>query len=132
MPSKLKAGGTFPYILEADRSDGGPPQFAIRVLSAFEDGEVAAIRREFVDATGQPAKRTELIEKALLLAVDACHIDGFQNESTWNMLLTSLECWELINAATEGASLTSEERKKFVSPPPCETDSCVGGAGPSA
>jgi hypothetical protein len=131
MPSKLKAGGTFPYILEADRGDGGPPQFAIRVLSAFEDGELNAIRAEYIAATGQPAKRTELIGQALAIVVGGCHIEGIKADALVSEL-TALECWELINAATEGATLKADERKKFVSPPPCETDSCADGAGPSA
>jgi hypothetical protein len=131
MPSKLKAGGTFPYIMEADRGDGGQPQFAIRVLSAFEDGELAAIRAEYIAATGQPVKRTELIGQALAIVVGACHIEGIKADSLTSEL-TALECWELINAATEGATLKADERKKFVSPPPCETDCSADGAGPSA
>lgn len=132
MPSKLKAGGVYPYILSDDRNDCDKPQFSLRVLSAYQDCEIAEIRKEFLAATGQHAKRAELLEKALLLAVDSCHIEGWQNESTWNTMLTSLECWELINAATEGANLTNEERKKFVSALQSEMDFSAGDAAASA
>ena len=131
MPSKLKAGGTFPYILEADRSDGVQPQFAIRVLSAFEDGELNAIRDEYIATHGQPAKRTDLIKQALVMTVAACHIENIKADALMSEL-TARECWELINAATEGATLKADERKKFVSPPPCETDSSADGAEASA
>jgi hypothetical protein len=121
MPSRLKAGGTFPYILEADRGDGPDPQFSIQVLSAFDDGEIASIRAEYIAATGQPAKRAELLSRALAISVSGCHIAGWSVDSLTKNL-TSLESWELINAATEGASLTAEQRKKYVLPSPSETD----------
>jgi hypothetical protein len=129
MPSKLKAGGTFPYILQSDRGDDAPQFFGLRVLSAFEDAGVSEFRTEFLAKKGG-LERVSIIQSAINICVaDAPHPLVVQELT---QALTALECWELINAATEGASLTSEERKKFVSPPPCETDSCADGAGPNA
>lgn len=129
MPSKLKAGGTFPFTLEADRNDEQKPQFNLRVLSVFDNDELGQLRLEYIEAKAD--KRTELLEQALSLTVAACLIEGYENEPLPSFL-TNLECWELINAATEGASLTPEQRKKFVSPSPSETDCFAGDAEPSA
>jgi hypothetical protein len=129
MPSKLKAGGTFPFILEADRGDGGPPQFNLRVLSVFENDELGQLRVAFVEA--KAAQRTELLQQALMMTVAKCLIEGYENEPLPSFL-TNLECWELINGATEGASLTPDQRKKFVSALQSETDSSADGAGASA
>ncbi len=130
MPSKLKAGGTFPFTLEADRNDGQGPQFNLRVLSVFDNDELGQLRTEYIGEK-QADKRTELLQQALSMTVAACLIEGYENEPLPSFL-TNLECWELINAATEGASLTPEQRKKFVSPSPSETECSVGDAGPSA
>jgi hypothetical protein len=129
MPSKLKAGGTFPFTLEADRNDASGPQFNLRVLSVFENDELNQLRVPFVEAKGE--KRTELLQEALAMTVAECLIEGYQNKPLPSFL-TSLECWELVNGAAEAASLTPEQRKKFVSPPPCETGSSADDAGPSA
>jgi hypothetical protein len=129
MPSKLKAGGTFPYAFEADRGDNAPQFFGLRVLSAFEDAEVSELRTEFIAKKGGH-ERVSVIQSAINICVaDAPHPLVVQELT---QTLTALECWELINAATEGASLTHEQRKKFVSPPPCETDCSADGAGASA
>jgi len=129
MPSKLKAGGTFPYILEADRADGGPPQFNLRVLSVFENDELGQLRVAFVEA--KAAQRTELLQQALAMTVARCLIEGYENEPLPSFL-TNLECWELINGATEGASLTPDQRKKFVSALQSEMDFSAGDAVASA
>jgi len=129
MPSKLKAGGTFPYILEADRADGGPPQFNLRVLSVFENDELGQLRVAFVEA--KAAQRTELLQQALTMTVAKCLIEGYENEPLPSFL-TNLECWELINGATEGASLTPDQRKKFVSALQSEMDFSAGDAVASA
>jgi hypothetical protein len=129
MPSKLKAGGTFPYILEADREDGGLPQFSLRVLSVFENDELGQLRVAFVEA--KAAQRTELLQQALTMTVAKCLIEGYENEPLPSFL-TNLECWELINGATEGASLTPDQRKKFVSALQSEMDCFAGDAVASA
>jgi len=129
MPSKLKAGGTFPYILEADRGDGGPPQFNLRVLSVFENDELGQLRVAFVEA--KAAQRTELLQQALTMTVAKCLIEGYENEPLPSFL-TNPECWELINGATEGASLTPDQRKKFVSALQSEMDFSAGDAVASA
>ena len=129
MPSKLKAGGTFPFILEADRGDGGQPQFSLRVLSVFENDELGQLRVAFVEA--KAAQRTELLQQALTMTVAKCLIEGHENEPLPSFL-TNLECWELINGATEGASLTPDQRKKFVSALQSEMDFSAGDAVASA
>jgi hypothetical protein len=129
MPSKLKAGGTFPFILEADRADGGPPQFNLRVLSVFENDELGQLRVAFVEA--KAAQRTELLQQALTMTVAKCLIEGYESEPLPSFL-TNLECWELINGATEGASLTPDQRKKFVSALQSEMDFSAGDAVASA
>ena len=129
MPSKLKAGGTFPFILEADREDGGLPQFSLRVLSVFENDELGQLRVAFVEAKGE--KRTELLQEALAMTVAECLIEGYQGEPLPSFL-TSMECWELINGATEAGGLTPEQRKKFVSALQSETDCSAGDAVASA
>ena len=129
MPSKLKAGGTFPYILEADRAESGPPQFNLRVLSVFENDELGQLRVAFVEA--KAAQRTELLQQALMMTVAKCLIEGYENEPLPSFL-TNLECWELINGATEGASLTPDQRKKFVSALQSEMDFSAGDAVASA
>jgi hypothetical protein len=129
MPSKLKAGGTFPYILEADRGDSGQPQFSLRVLSVFENDELGQLRVAFVEA--KAAQRTELLQQALTMTVAKCLIEGHENEQLPSFL-TNLECWELINGATEGASLTPDQRKKFVSALQSEMDFSAGDAVASA
>ena len=65
------------------------------------------------------------------MTVADCLIDGYLSEPLPSFL-TNLECWELINAATEGASLTPDQRKKFVSALQSEMDFSAGGAEPTA
>jgi hypothetical protein len=130
MPSKLRAGGTFPFILADDRGDTTEPQFNIRVLSVLENDQLGQIRNSFINES-HPAKRSELLNTALAMTVADCLLEQVSGEPMLSFL-TPLECWELINAATEGASLTAEQRKKFVSPPLSETDSSAEGAAASA
>jgi hypothetical protein len=129
MPSKLKAGGTFPFTLEADRGDATGPHFNLRVLSVFENDELGQLRVAFVEA--KAAQRTELLQEALAMTVADCLIDGYLSEPLPSFL-TNLECWELINAATEGASLTPDQRKKFVSALQSEMDFSAADATPNA
>lgn len=129
MPSKLKAGGTFPFTLEADRDDATGPQFSLRVLSVLENDELGQIRTAFIEA--KAAQRTELLQEALTMTVAECLIEGYESEPLPSFL-TNLECWELINGATEGASLTPDQRKKFVSALQSEMDCSAGDAVASA
>lgn len=129
MPSKLKAGGTFPFTLEADRGDATEPQFNLRVLSVFDNDELGQLRVAFVESKAD--RRTELLQKALAMTVAECLIEGYETEPLPSFL-TNLECWELINGATEGASLTPDQRKKFVSALQSEMDFSAGDAVASA
>lgn len=108
MPSKLKAGGVFPYTLEADRTDS-EPQFEIVVLSSEENESIGELRRQYLE---NKDGRNAYLDQMLGMAVKRCLIPGHENAKL-RAILTDLECWELINAATAGAVLTPEERKKF-------------------
>lgn len=120
MPAKLRAGGVFPYILEEDREDVTEPQFDIRIISVGDNEELAGIRLQFVSEKSVNQRR-KLLDQAMSLTVAGCRITDWSNKPL-RQLLTERECWELINAATVGASLTADERKKFVLPPRSETD----------
>jgi len=121
MPSKLRAGGVFPYILLEDRATETVPQFELRILSGEDTDEVASLRKQFIEGQDKQASFLKLIEKT----VAKCVIPGMEGQSI-RSVLTDRECWELIAAAITGAALTSEERKKYVSPPKSAMDSCVG------
>lgn len=118
--SKLVAGRTFPYILKDYRTEGAEPQFEIRVLSGVQDDEIRDLRRRYIDAKDNPASRTESLNQMLEKSVASAKCVGSVSEL--RTLLTDLECWELINAATEGATLSAEQRKKYVSPLTSETN----------
>lgn len=118
MPDKLRAGGAFPFILEGDRAETKKPQFQIRVLSVSQHSDLISLRDQFIDPENAD-KRRELVEKMIGIAVE--EIVDKQCEPLAEVL-TEREHWELIAAAIDGAALTAEERKKFVSPPQSETD----------
>jgi hypothetical protein len=122
MTSKMKAGGTFPFVMEDDRDQATPPVFLIRVLSAYDDAEVSRIRSDFIaakDAMERLAFTQEAITKCVAEAPEGMAVAELTHR------ITAVGCWHLINAATEGASLTVEQRKKYVSPASSETDSSV-------
>ena len=129
MTSKMKAGGVFPFVMPADREDESPATFQIRILSAFEDVEVSELRKQFL-ATKDASERRAIMQKA----IDACVTESPEGVAVSELTrhLTFVECWELVNAATVGASLTADDRKKFVSPPSLETDSSVEDAPANA
>lgn len=122
--SKLRAGRTFDYQLEADRGEG--EVFQLRVLSGEQSDLLAEICSQFRSET-EKDKRTALFAEALQLAVVAWPWDG-----TLRSVLTDRECWELVAGAQLGAALTPEERKKFVSPSRSETETSVTGAASNA
>lgn len=126
MPDKLRTGGSFPYTLEADRHDDPSPQFGIVVLSAAENDAVIELRDQFITAQDK-ATRSGLLNQILSKCVKQVLIEGY-GLTDLRDLLTERECWELIAAAINGAALTPEERKKFVLPPQCETDSSASVA----
>lgn len=113
MPDKLRAGGTFPYILEADREETQSPQFALRVLSVGDNAKLNDLREQFL-STKQPSERSDHLQSMLDLSVGkvmAKECEPLQE------VLTERECWELINAATMGAALSPGERSKFALQP---------------
>jgi molybdopterin-guanine dinucleotide biosynthesis protein len=115
MPDKLRAGGSFPFILEGDRTETQSPQFKIRVLSASDNDAVIELRDEFI-AAKEKTDRRQIVGQILDRCVSEVLIEGYSTVDLQD-LLTDRECWELISAAIEGAALTAEERKKYVSPP---------------
>lgn len=126
MPDKLRAGGSFPYILESDREQEQKPQFQIAVLSAADNDAVIELRDQFI-AIKDKSERTKTLQSILERCVKSVCIEGYGVEDL-RELLTERECWELASAAINGAALTPEERKKFVLPPQSETDSSVNDA----
>ena len=125
MPAKLRAGGGFPFILPDDLANGETqPQFIIRILSMDEDIEIATLRQEYIAATDLN-KRKEIMKRALAIAIKDCLIGDILDIAS---SLTTLECWQVINAATEGATLTAEQRKKFALLPSSATEKSVGDA----
>ena len=128
MPSKLRAGGVFPFILIDDRAETTDTQFTLRILSAQENAELSCVRGEYVNSKSLE-ERLRFVRSALALTVVDCFLsDSDPIES----LLTETECWEVINAATEGATLTADERKKFVSPPLSEMECSAEGVAANA
>lgn len=113
--SKLRAGRTFEYKLESEREDPEADVFSIRVLSGEQDDTVSELAKQYVATTDKTEKQS-IFEQLLVATVASCPWAG-----TLRSVLTDRECWELIGAAREGASLTAEERKKFVSPSKSET-----------
>lgn len=127
MPSKLRAGAGFPYIMEADRGEVTEPQFTLRVLSADDSDALVDLRNEYT-STDDDKKKRQIRNQMLGIAVVECKVSSEPVSS----ILTDLECWEVITAATAGAMLTADERKKFVSPPLSETGNCASDAAASA
>ena len=121
MPDKLRSGGSFPFILAGDRTETDSPQFKIRVLSSSDNDAVIELRDAFV-ASKTKQDRSTILDELLEKCVNEVLIDGYSKDGLKD-LLTERECWELIAAAIEGASLTTEERKKYVSPPPSDMES---------
>lgn len=124
MPSKTRAGGSFPYILEEDRSEVTQPQFAIRILSVSDNEAVVDLRDEFVENSDR-IKRKEIMKSIMEITV-ASVLQEELNPLQEN--LTERECWELINASILGSALTADERKKFALPQQSDTDSSVSDA----
>ncbi len=124
MPDKLRAGGSFPYTLEADRDDTQNPQFALRVLSVGDNGKLNSLREDFL-ATKVPADRADVLQEMLTLAV--AEVKDEQCDPI-EEVLTERECWELINAATMGAALTPGERSAFGLQPKSTTDESANDA----
>lgn len=128
MPSKLRAGGVFPFILADDREETTDPQFNLRVLSAQENAELSILRTEYI-AAETLLERLKVLRSALSLTVVDCFLSDSEPIES---LLTETECWEVINGSSGGSLLTAEERKKFVSPHLSETANFVGDVVASA
>ena len=109
MPSKLRAGGVFPFILADDREETTDAQFNLRVLSAQENAELSILRTEYI-AAETLLERLKVLRSALSLTVVDCFLSDSEPIES---LLTETECWEVINGSSGGSLLTAEERKKF-------------------
>lgn len=129
MPSKLKAGGTYPYVLPGDREEANPVTFHLHVLSCLQECELTDIRQEFFagkrDKTLTAKEETQMLSKMLGVVVAKHPLgEGVDLQS----VLTSGECWELIRDCINGTVLTEDERKKFVLPASSEADLAASGA----
>ena len=119
MPSKLKAGGTFPYVLECDREDDPGSVFHLNILSCAEEEELLDARERYFEASGDKAKQRELTLVMLGIAVKSFDVKG-QEGKELKTFLTDRECFELVAASVNGTILSPGERKKFVSPQPSD------------
>jgi hypothetical protein len=101
--SKLVPGRTFPVV-----QDG--IEFQLKVLSGLDSDRLDDITAEIRAGAVDKKRGVELLNSALAICVAAWPWDG-----DIRSVLTNRECWQLIGSAIEGASLTADERKKFVS-----------------
>ena len=113
MPSKLKAGGTFPYILEADREDENPAVFHLKILSCLEHEELTSLRDDYFDKDA--AGHRQLLDAMLLQSVESWSVPGHDQPQPLKAFLTAAECFELVAGAIRGTMLTADERKKLQS-----------------
>lgn len=122
MPSKLKAGGVFPYQLKDDREDKDAAVFQLRVLSCLEEEELRLARDRYFQRGDSDASEAVMLKEMLDIAVVGHNVPGV---SDLRAALTSAECFELVAGAIGGSVLSTEERKKFVWQPTCEPGCCA-------
>jgi hypothetical protein len=103
--SKLIAGRTYPVVFDEWTIE-------LRVLSGELADRLNQITKEFA---ANPS--TELRDEAYAITVASWPWEG-----SLRSVLTDRECWQLVAKAIEGASLTADERKKFVSLPTSEQE----------
>lgn len=128
MPERLKPGRTFAYVLEGDREEESPIRFNLSIISAADEYDFLRLNQEYI--TTRDADRREAIESELLgRAVKS--IDGELSMEELRKTLTTKETWELIHAVREGAALSPEQRKKFVSASSSGSAGSAEGAEPS-
>ncbi len=120
MPSFAEAGTTFDYVLEGDRGQESPVTFELQVLSKRDARKIKELRLRYIGEVNQLAKDDTLSEMLFVVKGWRNAKQPFSQEALEG--LTELSCWELVNAATTGAVLSAEERKKFVLPVNSETD----------
>lgn len=112
MPTKLKAGGTFPYVLKDERGDDDAARFQLRVLSCLEEAELKRSQDKYFKRGEDDASEADMLAEMLSVAL-ASHTLDCQDVREQ---LTSRECFELVAGAITGTLLTEDERKKFVLP----------------
>jgi hypothetical protein len=129
MPSKLKSGGVFPYMLKDDRDDQAAPVFQLRVLSCMEEQELRDARDRYFERGKDDASEAVMLEEMVAVAVVAHNMKGV---SSLIRELTSAECFELVAGAIGGCVMTAEERKKFVWQPTLESGCSVDAEQPAS
>lgn len=115
MPSKLKSGGTFPYVLSDERGEDKPAVFMLRVLSCLEEAELVESRDRYFNRGDSDASESTMLGEMLSIALASHSIEGQPEDP--RAFLTSRECFQLVAGAITGAALSADERKKFVSHP---------------
>lgn len=121
MPRKLKAGGTYKYILKEDREDANPVSFDLLIPSVDEDGLIRDLTDQHRKATDRNEKKSLLVE-ALRVAVKGWKgIDDTFSAEALIDVLTPRECYELLSDVALEAALSVDERKKFESRSASET-----------
>jgi hypothetical protein len=103
--SKLIAGRTYPVLFDEWTIE-------LRVLSGELADRLNQITKEFAKTS-----TVELRDEAYAITVASWPWEG-----SLRSVLTDRECWQLVAKAIEGASLTADERKKFVLPPTSEQE----------
>jgi hypothetical protein len=126
MPSKLKSGGTFPYVLADERGDDKPAVFMLRVLSCLEEAELTESRDRYFNRGESDASEAEMLGEMLRIALESHSVEGQPDDP--RSFLTSRECFQLVAGAIMGAALSADERKKFVSQPASETECSASDA----
>jgi len=126
MPSKLKSGGTFPYVLADERGDDKPAVFMLRVLSCLEEAELTESRDRYFNRGESDASEAEMLAEMLGIALESHNVEGQPDDP--RSFLTSRECFQLVAGAIMGAALSADEGKKFVSQPASETECSASDA----
>lgn len=122
MPQKLKPNSSYPYVLREERGEEDPVVFFLRVLAKKDEADFLRLNSEWI-ATKDADERERITNELLARAIDRIKgIEGVErgDDPKLSEILTIGETWELIHGAREGAALSVDERKKFVSP--CRSD----------
>jgi hypothetical protein len=126
MPSKLKAGGSFPYVLPEERGDDKPAVFMVRVLSCLEEAELKEVRDRYFERTVTDESESDMLGEMLRISLESHNIEGQPDDP--RAFLTSKECFSIVAGAIEGATLSADERKKFVLLPASVTECSASDA----
>lgn len=121
MPRKLEAGGTYNYVLKADRDSMPQPTFQLSILSSRDDDKLRDLTNTIRTASDDNAKRAAMTEAITLVVKGWSNMGGDFSVNALEDMLVKREIWELLGDATLEAALTPDERKKYESQHSSET-----------